>query len=104
MNMRKIKICILTVCSFLIIITTPLYAASLVSPEMQTCDRDEECTLVRENCNTACPSIPVNLEHLVEVREKILKDCPAPYAVLPRCTVKPSPTGSCIDHRCVPKE
>jgi hypothetical protein len=79
----------------------PAHASDVnVTPAMQACSSDADCTLADGQCGNTCSSVPINTRYTSAFEQKKVATCGQSSGAEPACRTMPALTASCIHSRC----
>jgi hypothetical protein len=85
----------------LLLFASPVRAADVnVTPAMQACSTDADCTITNGQCANNCSALPVNTQSVAAVEQQKIAMCGQSGASEPACKTVPALTPSCIHNRC----
>jgi hypothetical protein len=71
-----------------------------VTPAMQSCSSDADCTIADGQCGSACSFLPVNVQSSPALKQQKLSVCGAATTSEAACVTHPVLTSACINSRC----
>lgn len=72
-----------------------------ITPDMQTCASDTDCTAIPDSCTKACETLPVNAASAERLKASRVHTCSAEAVEkLPACEIHPPLEPRCVNNRC----
>lgn len=88
-------------CAGALCLPSPARAVDVnVTPSMQACSSDADCTIADGQCGNNCGSVPINAQFMAALEQQKTAICGQPSAQEPGCRTVPALTASCIHNRC----
>lgn len=95
------KIPFLTIAALSLIALQPAQASIFqITPDLQACTADAECTAVSDSCTKACATVPVNTGSVEKLEGLRLQTCGDAVKTLPTCATYPPLEPRCVNNRC----
>ncbi|MCD8497839.1 MAG: hypothetical protein LRZ85_07025 [Alphaproteobacteria bacterium] len=71
-----------------------------ITPDMQICSENADCTAISSSCAKACNDTPVNVSSVDKLSGQRLQTCGEAVNSLPACEMHPPLEPRCVNNRC----
>jgi hypothetical protein len=71
-----------------------------ITPDMQICSENADCTAISDSCTKACETLPVNSSSAERLKSSRVQTCGADVEKLPACEMHPPLEPRCVNNRC----